>query len=99
MSMSFLPVIGAKNQHLYSLVTQQGLVMTVLGSRFGIGAAWLAMRFIVLRPPKFLIVLDLQSILIVFLSSLLMDVLAALLSAWLLAWLDPVLLPACILFS
>ena len=84
-----LKAVGAKNRHLYSLVTQQGLVTAVLGSLFGIGLAWLAARLIMISSPKFLIVLDPQSILIVSLSGLLMGVLAALLPARLVAQLDP----------
>lgn len=84
-----LKAVGAKNRHLYSLVTQQGLVTAVLGSLFGIGLAWLAARLIMISSPKFLIVLDPQSILLVSLSGLLMGVLAALLPARLVAQLDP----------
>jgi putative ABC transport system permease protein len=84
-----LKAVGAKNRHLYSLVTQQGLVTAVLGSLLGIGLAWLAARLIMISSPKFLIVLEPQSILLVSLSGLLMGVLAALLPARLVARLDP----------
>lgn len=84
-----LKAVGAKNRHLYGLVTQQGLVTAVLGSLLGIGLAALAARLIMENSPKFLIVLDPQSILIVSLSGLLMGVLAALLPARLVAQLDP----------
>jgi putative ABC transport system permease protein len=84
-----LKAVGAKNRHLYSLVTQQGLVTAVLGSLLGIGLAWLAARLIMISSPKFLIVLAPQSILLVSLSGLLMGILAALLPARLVARLDP----------
>lgn len=84
-----LKAVGAKNRHLYGLVTQQGLVTAVLGSLLGIGLAALAAQLIMDSSPKFLIVLDPQSVLIVSLSGLLMGVLAALLPARLVARLDP----------
>jgi putative ABC transport system permease protein len=84
-----LKAVGAKNRHLYGLVTQQGLATAVLGSLFGIGLAWLAARLIMDYSPKFLIVLEPQSILIISISGLLMGMLAALLSARLVAQLDP----------
>lgn len=84
-----LKAVGAKNRHLYGLVTQQGLVTAVLGSLLGIGLAVLAARLIMDNSPKFLIVLEPRSILFISLSGLLMGILAALLPARLVARLDP----------
>ncbi|VAW43467.1 hypothetical protein MNBD_CHLOROFLEXI01-544 [hydrothermal vent metagenome] len=84
-----LKAVGAKNSHLYWLVTQQGLVTAVLGVILGIGLAWLAGEAIMNNSPKFLIVMQPNNVLIVSLSSLLMGLLAALLPARHVARLDP----------
>lgn len=84
-----LKAVGGKNGHLYSLVTQQGLMTAVLGSLLGIGLAALVAQLIMNNAPKFLIVLQPQSIALISFSGLLMGVLAALLPVHLVARLDP----------
>ncbi len=84
-----LKAVGAKNFHLYWLVTQQGLVTAVLGALFGIGLAWLAARGIMNNSPTFLIVLQPQAVIITSVSGLIMGILAALLPARIVARLDP----------
>lgn len=84
-----LKAVGAKNRHLYGLVTQQGLVTAVLGSLLGIGLAGLAAKLIMDNSPKFLIVLEPRAILFISFSGLFMGILAALLPARLVARLDP----------
>lgn len=84
-----LKAVGAKNRYLYGLVTVQGMVTAVSGSLLGIGLAAVAARLIMNNYPKFLIVLEPQSIWWVSFSGLLMGVLAALLPARLVAHLDP----------
>ncbi len=84
-----LKAVGARNSHLYWLVTQQGLVTAVLGVILGIGLAWLAGQAIMNNSPKFLIVMQPNTVLIVSLSGLLMGLLAALLPARHVAQLDP----------
>jgi putative ABC transport system permease protein len=84
-----LKAVGAKNGHLYWLVTQQGVVTAVIGVLLGIGLAWLAARGIMNNSPKFLIVLDPIAVLLTSLSGLLMGILAALLPARHVARLDP----------
>ncbi len=84
-----LKAVGAKNSHLYWLVTQQGLVTAVLGVILGILLAWLAGQAIMNNSPKFLIVMQTNSVLAVSLSGLLMGLLAALLPARHVAQLDP----------
>ncbi|HEX6385657.1 MAG TPA: ABC transporter permease [Anaerolineae bacterium] len=84
-----LKAVGARNHHLYRLVTQQGVVTAVLGAILGIGLARLAALGIMDSSPKFLIVLEPKAVLVTSLSGLLMGILAALLPAWHIARLDP----------
>jgi putative ABC transport system permease protein len=84
-----LKAVGAKNGHLYWLVTQQGLVTAVLGVILGISMAWLAARVIMDNSPKFLIVLEPNAVLLTSASGLVMGILAALLPARHVARLDP----------
>ena len=84
-----LKAVGAKNHHLYWLVTQQGLVTAVLGAAIGIGLAWLAARGIMNNSPTFLIVLEPQVVIITSISGIIMGILAALLPARIVARLDP----------
>ncbi|MFQ5434594.1 MAG: FtsX-like permease family protein, partial [Anaerolineae bacterium] len=84
-----LKAVGAKNQHLYWLVTQQGLVTAVLGAALGIGLAWLVARGIMNNSPTFLIVLEPGAVITTSVSGLLMGLLAALLPARIVARLDP----------
>ncbi len=84
-----LKAVGAKNHHLYWLVTQQGLVTAVLGAALGIGLAGLVARGIMDNYPTFLIVLEPQVVIITSVSGLIMGILAALLPARIVARLDP----------
>ena len=84
-----LKAVGARNSHLYWLVTQQGLVTAVLGVILGIGLARLAAQGIMDNSPKFLIVLDPNAVLLTSFSGLVMGILAALLPARHVARLDP----------
>lgn len=84
-----LKAVGAKNKHLYWLVTQQGLVTAVLGAGIGIGLAWLTARAIMDNSPTFLIVLEPNAVITTSVSGLLMGLLAALLPARVVAQLDP----------
>jgi len=84
-----LKAVGAKNHHLYWLVTVQGLTMALVGVALGIGLAWLASNRIMQAIPKFLIILEPQSVLITSLAGLFMGLLAAILPARQVARLDP----------
>lgn len=84
-----LKAVGAKNQHLYWLVTQQGLVTALLGVTLGIGLAWLAAQGVMLASPKFLVILAPSSTLTAAATGLLMGLLAALLPARYVSGLDP----------
>lgn len=84
-----LKAVGAKNHHLYWLVTQQGLVTAGLGAVLGVGLAALAAAAIMANTPKFLIVLEPRATLLTAVSSLLMGLLAALLPVRHIAQLDP----------
>ncbi len=84
-----LKAVGAKNRHLYWLVTQQGLVTALLGVALGIGLAWLAGWGTMNASPKFLVVLQPKAILPAALTGLAMGLLAALLPARYVAGLDP----------
>jgi putative ABC transport system permease protein len=84
-----LKAVGARNQHLYWLVTQQGMATAVLGGGLGIGLAALAGQWIMRSAPKFLIVLEPRAVLVTVASGLLMGMLAAWLPARRAATLDP----------
>ncbi|HXW00291.1 MAG TPA: ABC transporter permease, partial [Anaerolineae bacterium] len=84
-----LKSVGAKNRHLYWLVTQQGLATALLGVTLGIGLAWLVAQWIMLVSPKFLIVFQPGSTLLTAVIGLLMGLLAALLPARYVGGLDP----------
>jgi putative ABC transport system permease protein len=84
-----LKAVGARNRHLYWLVTQQGMATAVLGVGLGIALAALAAQGIMRSAPKFLIVLEPRAVLVTVASGLLMGVLAALLPARRAATLDP----------
>ncbi|HEX9925491.1 MAG TPA: ABC transporter permease [Anaerolineae bacterium] len=84
-----LKAVGAKNRHLYWLVTQQGLVTALLGVSLGIGLAWLAGQGVMRAFPKFLVILEPGSILTAASAGLLMGLLAALLPARYVGSLDP----------
>jgi len=84
-----LKAVGAKNRHLYWLVTQQGVVTALAGMVLGIGLAWLAAQWIMSASPKFLILLQPARVFSAVLSGVLMGLLAALLPARHVAGLDP----------
>ncbi|HET6444247.1 MAG TPA: ABC transporter permease [candidate division Zixibacteria bacterium] len=84
-----LKAVGAKNQQLYWLVAQQGLVTGLLGVILGIGMAWLAAYWIMNSWSKFLIIFQPITVLSASLTGLLMGLLAALLPARKVARLDP----------
>jgi putative ABC transport system permease protein len=84
-----LKAVGAKNWHLYWLVTQQGLFTAFLGVLIGIGLAWLAAGWIMSAFPKFLVIFQPRAILITALTGLIMGVLAALMPARYVGRLDP----------
>ncbi len=84
-----LKAVGARNWHLYWLVTQQGLVIALLGVTLGIGMAWVTAWWVMRVSPKFLVSLQPESILPTALVGLLMGLLAALLPARHVARLDP----------
>ena len=84
-----LKAVGAKNRQLYGLVIQQGLVTAVFGLILGLGLAWLAAQGVMTIFPKFLVVLQLGSILLTAGVGLLMGLLAALLPARYVGSLDP----------
>ncbi|HHS97392.1 MAG TPA: ABC transporter permease, partial [Chloroflexi bacterium] len=84
-----LKAVGVRNRHLYWLVTQQGLVVSLMGGALGAGLAWLVARWIVRTSPKFLVVIRLEDVLPVALSGLLMGLVAALLPARYVGRLDP----------
>lgn len=84
-----LKAVGARNHHLYGLVTMQGLAMALAGIVVGVGAAWMASVQIMETYPAFLIVIERQSILTTSFAGLMMGLLAALLPARQVAHLDP----------
>jgi putative ABC transport system permease protein len=84
-----LKAVGAKNWHLYWLVTQQGLLTALLGVTLGIGLAWLAAQWVMQAFPKFLVILEPGSTLTAAGVGLLMGLLAALLPARYVGQLDP----------
>jgi putative ABC transport system permease protein len=84
-----LKAVGAKNFHLYWLVTLQGLFTALVGVGIGIGLAWLASERIMEAVPKFLIVLEPRSVLTTSVAGLVMGLLAAVLPARQVATLDP----------
>ncbi len=86
-----LKAVGAKNRHLYWLVTQQGLFTALVGAALGIGLAWLVGRWVMAITPKFLVILQPDSTLTILLTGLLMGLLAALLPARYVGKLDPAL--------
>jgi putative ABC transport system permease protein len=84
-----LKAVGASNQHLYWLVSQQGLVTALLGVLIGIGLAWLAAQWIMTAYPKFLVIFQPYSVVITTLTGVIMGLLAALLPARYVGRLDP----------
>jgi len=84
-----LKAVGAKNRHLYWLVTQQGLVTALVGVMVGVGLAWLAAQLIMSATPKFVIILETDKILSSVIIGLLMGLLAAIIPARRVAQLDP----------
>ncbi|MBI1878011.1 MAG: ABC transporter permease [Chloroflexi bacterium] len=84
-----LKAVGAKNRHLYGLVTQQGLVIALAGVILGSGLAWLAGQGVMRAFPKFLVILEPGSMLAAASAGLLMGLLAALLPARYVGGLDP----------
>lgn len=84
-----LKAVGARNRHLYWLVTLQGLATALLGVLIGIGLAQLAATWIMEATPKFLIVLETNEVLNTSLVGLLMGLGAAILPAQQVAQLDP----------
>jgi putative ABC transport system permease protein len=84
-----LKAVGAKNRHLYRLVTQQALFTATVGAGLGAGLAWLVGEWITGIAPKFLVVLQPGATLAVMGAGLLMGLLAALLPARYVGGLDP----------
>lgn len=84
-----LKAVGAKNRHLYWLVTQQGLVIALLGVMLGTGLAWAVAQWAMSTFPKFLIVFQSSSTLTAAVTGLSMGLLAALLPARYVGGLDP----------
>lgn len=84
-----LKAVGARNRHLYGLVTQQALVIALLGGGLGVAFTWLAARGIMSYFPRFLVILHTRAIWPTLLTGVLMGLLAALLPARYVARLDP----------
>ncbi len=84
-----LKAVGAKNRHLYWLVTQQGLFTALVGAGLGIGLAWLVGQWVMAVSPKFLVIIQFDSTLTILLTGLIMGLLAALLPARYVGGLDP----------
>lgn len=84
-----LKAVGGKNKHLYRLVIIQGLATAIGGVLLGIGLAQLATNWIMTIYPKFLIVLELDSVITTSIAGVLMGLLAAILPARQVARLDP----------
>ena len=84
-----LKAIGATNRSLYWLVIQQGMTTALAGMVMGIVLAWIVASWIMVASPKFLILLQAQSVLITAISGTLMGLLAALVPARHVARLDP----------
>jgi putative ABC transport system permease protein len=84
-----LKAVGARNHHLYWLVTQQALTISMMGVALGIGLAWLATWVIMEVFPRFLVILQWNMILPTALTGIAMGLMAALLPARYVARLDP----------
>lgn len=84
-----LKAVGAKNRHLYGLVIQQGLVTALIGVALGIGLAWLTAQWVMAASPKFLVVLQLNTLLVIAATGMLMGLVAALLPVHYVSRLDP----------
>ena len=84
-----LKAVGAKNRHLYWLVTQQGLFTALVGAGLGIGLAWLVGQWVMAVSPKFLVIIQIDSTLTILLTGVIMGLLAALLPARYVGGLDP----------
>lgn len=84
-----LKAVGAKNRHLYWLVTQQGLFTALVGAGLGIGLAWLVGQWVMAVSPKFLVIIQFDSTLTILVTGVLMGLLAALLPARYVGGLDP----------
>jgi len=84
-----LKALGARNRHLYLLVTVQALTATGLGLLVGLGLTWVAAWAISETYPQFGVALLPARIANVALVSLGMGLLAALLPARIVARLDP----------
>ncbi|HXV43515.1 MAG TPA: ABC transporter permease, partial [Anaerolineae bacterium] len=84
-----LKAVGAQNRHLYGLVTQQGLVIALVGVILGICLGWLAGQGVMRAFPKFLVILEPGPMLAAASAGLLMGLLAALLPARYVGGLDP----------
>ncbi len=84
-----LKAVGGKNKHLYRLVIIQGLATAIGGVLLGIGLAQLVTNWIMTIYPKFLIVLELDSVITTSIAGVLMGLLAAILPARQVARLDP----------
>ena len=84
-----LKAVGAKNRHLYWLVTQQGLFTGLVGVTIGIGLAWLVGQWVMATAPKFQFFIQPDSTVTATITGLLMGLLAALLPARYVGSLDP----------
>jgi putative ABC transport system permease protein len=84
-----LKAVGARNRHLYWLVTQQAMVIALSGVLFGMGLAWGVGQWVMRAFPKFVVVFQPGSTLTAVLVGLLMGLLAAWLPARYVGRLDP----------
>lgn len=84
-----LKAVGTKNRQLYGLVTQQGLVIALVGVLLGVGLAWLVSFWIMAAFPKFLVIIQPGAVATAAASGLVMGLLAALLPARYVGRLDP----------
>jgi len=84
-----LKAVGARNRHLYWLVTQQGIFTGLVGVGLGLGLAWLVGQGVMAISPQFLVVFESQAAVTATITGLLMGLLAALLPARYVGKLDP----------
>lgn len=84
-----LKAIGAKNGHLYGVVTAQAVLSLALGAGFAVGLVWLTSLALPRLVPGVDLVLTGASLLRVGLAALTIGVVAVLAPAWQVARLDP----------
>lgn len=84
-----LKAIGARNEHLYTVVIAQAFLSLSLGFLGAVGLVWLMGQILPLAIPGMAMALTASGVTRVLLSSLIIGIVAALAPAWQLSRLDP----------